>query len=268
MGPYESVALGVTQGVTEFLPISSDGHLALVYGAMGQRPNLSFEILLHAATLVAMLTYFRRDVADVLRALLPSQRARVRERRLAGLIVLATAISGAVAVAIAPVVEPMSASLPWLGVWFLFTAAALTLAEWFEDHVAGIGDAGDLAWWKVSLIGLAQGAAVLPGVSRSGTTIAAGMMSGLDRERSARFSFLLGIPIITLAVIKDVVDVVGGASALPPFGVSLIGFVAAGLAGYGAIWGLLALVKRHSLYWFAAYTAALGTGILVWTAMT
>jgi len=109
-----------------------------------------------------------------------------------------------------------------------------------------------------------QGIAALPGVSRSGSTIAGGMLFKLSREDAARFSFLLGIPIITLAAAKDGFDVIQGASSLPGSPVALAaGFVAAGLAGYFAIWGLLRFVKNHSLYWFAAYTGVLGTVMLL-----
>ena len=117
---------------------------------------------------------------------------------------------------------------------------------------------------KLAVIGLLQGLAVLPGLSRSGSTISGGMFFRLSREDAARFAFLLGIPIIALAAAKDALDVLGGTSHLPGTPAALIvGFLAAGLAGYAAIWGLLKFVKTHSLYWFAAYTGVLGTVMLL-----
>lgn len=265
MGAFQAVILGLTQGITEFLPISSDGHLALVYKALGQTPNLAFEILLHAATLIAMIAYFRSDIARLLSSLGPSAQGRRSDRRLLGMILAATVVSGVIALLLSPVVEPMAASMRWLGLWFLVTAAALASAEALAGRVVRVNDPATLLWWKTVFIGLMQGSAVLPGVSRSGTTIAAGMLSGLDRTRAARFSFLLGIPIIALAAAKDALDVASGSATLPAFAISAAGFVAAGLSGYLAIWGLLGFVKRHTLWWFAAYTAILGTAILVWT---
>jgi undecaprenyl-diphosphatase len=265
VGLIQAVVLGLTQGITEFLPVSSDGHLALVYRALGQKPNLAFEILLHAATLAAMIVYFRSDIARLLSSLLPSGRERKADRRLVGLILVATAVSGAVALALSPIVEPMSGSMAWVGTWFLVTAAVLALAEGLASRVRPLAEADRLPWWKAVFIGLMQGSAALPAISRSGTTIAGGMLSGLDRERAARFSFLLGIPIIALAAAKDALDIASGSVALPPILPAAIGFIVAAVSGYLAIWGLLGFVKNHRLWPFAAYTALLGTAILVMT---
>jgi undecaprenyl-diphosphatase len=265
VGALQGMALGLVQGVTEFLPISSDGHLALAYRVMGQKPNLAFEILLHAATLLAMIVYFRSDIARLLSSLSPSGRERREDRRLVALILAATVVSGGVALALAPFVEPISASMGWVGAFFLVTAGVLVLAEALAARVPAVGDASGLSWSKVVFIGLLQGSAALPAVSRSGTTIAGGMLSGLDRERAARFSFLLGIPIIALAAAKDALDIASGSVLLPSATALVLGFVTAAVSGYLAIWGLLGFVKNHRLWPFAAYTALLGTAILVWT---
>jgi undecaprenyl-diphosphatase len=267
VGIFEAVALGITQGITEFLPISSDGHLALVYHALNKPPSLTFEVFLHFATLLAMVVYFRSDIWRLLSSLAPSGRERRADRRTVLLIVVGTAVSGVVALSISPLVEPLASSLPWVGAFFLVTAAVLAGAELLSHRVPPVEDASQLSLWKAAGVGLAQGLAALPAVSRSGTTIAGGMVAGLDRERAARFSFLLGIPIIALAAAKDGLDVATGKATLPPVVPSIAGFIAAGAVGYLAIWALLSLVKRYSLYWFAAYTAALGTAILVWSAV-
>jgi undecaprenyl-diphosphatase len=264
----EAVALGVTQGVTEFLPISSDGHMALVYAAIGEKPDLSFEIFLHAATLLAMLVYFRSDIATVLRSLLPSGSADASSRRLAYLIAVGTVASGVIALLIEPFVEPMAASLTWVSVWFLVTSGLMAIAETFAPRLPRLASPEDLGIGRTTFIGVLQGAAVLPGLSRSGSTISAGMLAGLDREPAARFSFLLGIPIITLATVRDLSGLFTGRTVLPPPLVSIAGFVAAAVAGYLAISFLLAIVRHHSLYWFSAYTAVLGIAILVWSITT
>ena len=267
MGILEAIVLGITQGITEFLPISSDGHLALVYAALGKDPSLTFEVFLHVATLLAMVVYFRADIWRLLTSLTPSGSDRPDDRRLVLLIVIGTAVSGVIALVLSPYVEPLAASLAWVGVFFLATAALLALGEFLSSRVLPTASAAKLPPWKAATVGVWQGLAVLPGLSRSGSTIAGSMIAGLDRESAARFSFLLGIPIITLAALKDVADLVGGRATLPGVGPSIAGFVAAAAAGYLAIALLLEFVKRYSLYWFAAYTGVLGTAILVWSAI-
>lgn len=260
----QALVVGVVQGVTEFLPISSDGHLALVYRAFGMSgadPTLfAYTVFLHGATLVAMVVYFRRDLLALLSSLLPAGKGSA-DRRLLLLIAGATVVSGGIAVGMGGVVEAANESLLWIGLGFLGTAALLSGAEVLTRRRAPAPAALDpsaLTWPRLAGIAVAQALAVLPGVSRSGSTIAGGMSAGLDRGQAARFSFLLGIPLIALASAKDVLDVAQGAARLPGAAASAVGFVAALASGYAAIWGLLALVKRHSLWWFAGYTALVG----------
>lgn len=263
MGYLDSILLGITQGVTEFLPISSDGHLALVYSMLGKAPNLTFEIFLHFATLLAILTFFRQDVVRLLASFLPKNREHKAERRLALLIAGGTVVTAVVAIALKPLVEPASASFVWVGAGFLATTVMLVLGEVLIKWESTVPEPSDLPIWKVAPIAIAQGLAVMPGLSRSGSTIAVGMLAGLKREDAARFSFLLGIPIITMASAVDGLDLFAGKTSLPAAPVSAVGFVTALLTGYAAIWFLLEIVKRHSLVWFAAYTGVLGTVILV-----
>ncbi|TDB39091.1 MAG: undecaprenyl-diphosphate phosphatase [Actinobacteria bacterium] len=265
MNVLHAALLGVIQGATEFLPVSSDGHLAVAYYLLGEKPDLTFEVFLHGATLLAMIAYFRSDIIRLLSSLLPANKDRKSDRRLVVLILVGTAISGVIALGMAPYIEGISASMTWVGLGFLGTATLLTLGEALSRRAARLADPSDLGPLRAGLVGALQGLAVLPGVSRSGSTIAAGMFAGLSREAAARFSFLLGMPIIALAAAKDTVDLLGGNTTLPGVVPSIVGFVAAGVSGYLAIAGLLALVKRHSLYWFAAYTAVLGTAMLLLT---
>jgi undecaprenyl-diphosphatase len=259
----QAVILGVVQGLTEFLPISSDGHLAVTYQIFGMAPNLSYEVFLHGATLIAMFAYFWRDVLRLLASLLPANKEQAGDRRLVLLIVIATAISAVIALALGDVIEPLAASATAVGIGFLITTAFLVIAEVVDRGAAMLESADKLGFVPLGVIAVLQGVAALPGVSRSGSTIAGGMFFKLSRADAARFSFLLGIPIITLATMKDALDVIQGASHLPGTPVALIaGFTAAGLAGYFAIWGLLRFVKNHRLYWFAAYTGVLGTVML------
>lgn len=267
MNAVQAIILGIIQGATEFLPISSDGHLALAYRMMGLTPDLTYEVFLHGATLIAMFVYFRTDIVRLLSAWLPSNKARsADDRRLGMLIIVGTFVSGVFALLIKPVVEPMSANMLWVGVWFLGTAALLAIAESMSSRTPSIPRTERLSVPRVAFVGILQGLAVLPGLSRSGSTIAAGMLSGLSRENAARFSFLLGMPIITLAAAADAVDVLKGHSSLPPLAISIPGFIAAGVAGYLAVWGLLRLVRARRLYGFALYTSLLGTVLIVLSA--
>lgn len=265
MNVLHAALLGIIQGATEFLPVSSSGHLAVTYYLLGEKPNLTFEIFLHAATLIAMIAYFRADIMRLLAALLPKNADRKDHRRMILYIIVGTAVSGVIAMLMSPYIESISASMRWVGLGFLGTAALLTASESVSQHVSTLEGPEKLGVLKTGFIGLLQGVAVLPGVSRSGSTMSAGMFSGLSREAAARFSFLLGIPLITLAAAKDGLDLLGGTISLPGVVPSVVGFIAAGVSGYIAIAWLLALVKNHSLYWFAAYTAALGTAVLVLT---
>jgi undecaprenyl-diphosphatase len=257
----ESLLLGAVQGLTEFLPVSSDGHLAITYRLLGRMPDLTFEVFLHFATLLAIIVYFRLDLLAVLRSLLPAGKGS-DERRLALFIFLGTGVSGVLAFALEKVVESANESLIAIGAGFLVTAAALAGAELLAKRVAA-REPQDLGWKRAVAIAVAQALAALPGVSRSGSTIAAGMLSGLSREQAARFSFLLGAPIIAAANLYKLKDILGAAGGESPL-VMAAGFLVAGVVGYAAIAGLLALVRRSPLTPFSVYTAVVGVAVIAW----
>lgn len=262
MGYLQALVLGVVQGLTEFLPISSDGHLALTYTLFHSRPDLAFEVFLHAATLIATIIYFWPDILRLLRSLGPSGKGSA-DRRLVSYIALATVISGILAFALKQLVEQANLSLFAIGAGFLLTSAMLVAAE-VAGRRAERRSPDRLGAGRVSLIAIAQAAAAFPGASRSGLTIGSGMLAGLDRETAARFSFLVGIPVIAAATLYEAKDIVTGASPMPSFGVSAVGFIAAGISGYLAIRGLLALVRTRPLYVFAVYTALVGFITIAW----
>ncbi len=261
---YEAIVLGIVQGLTEFLPISSDGHLAITYKLLGVSPNLSYLVFLHAATLLAMFWYFRHDIIELSASLLPKNADRKGDRRLVLYLVIGTAVSAVIALALGPHLEAFSENMVIVALGFYVTTILLVVAEALTHGEAKVASPDRLKPLSVAVIAVFQGIAAMPGVSRSGSTIAGSMLFGLKREQAARFSFLLGIPIITLAALKDGFDVIRGTSHLPgSVPVLAFGFIASGLFGYFAIWGLLRFVKNHPLYWFAVYTGVLGTAILV-----
>jgi len=270
----QAIVLGITQGITEFLPISSDGHLILVPSLFGwDRLGLGFDVALHAGTLIATVVYFRGDLWRILTALFSKAADTALDRRLGWLVLGATVPSVLIALAADPFVEqveslPVSIQLSVVAGFLLLTSVLLAASEVIGARVAraasGTMSAPDLPMWKALAIGVAQGFAVAPGLSRSGITIASGLGLGMDREQAARFSFLLSVPIVGAALAKKLLlDVIVDKAAMPPVGVVLIGVVTTAVVGYAAISFLLPFVRKHSLFWFAAYTAVVGAGILL-----
>lgn len=284
MGLVEAVVLGIVQGITEFLPISSDGHLILVPSLLGwARFGLGFDVMLHLGTLLATIVYFRDDVWRLAAALFSRDAARARDRRLAYLLIGATVPSVFVVLALESFVDgvetrPVDEQIVISAIGLLITTVVLGASELIaraEKNRAGdVGmtaddpgvqedDSAHLPWWKVLVIGVAQGFAALPGVSRSGTTIATGQALGMTRGEAARFSFLMSIPIIGAATAKKSLDIIGGEGSLPSVATTLVGVTVTAIVGYAVIGFLLPFVRKHSLWWFAAYTAIAGILLLV-----
>ena len=289
---WKALLLGLIQGATEFLPISSSGHLVLAERLLGVNlPGLSFEVTVHAGTLLAVLAAYRRDLDALLRGslellrglpgLLRSRpapgrgpRALSPEARLVGLLLVGSVPAGLAGVLGKPVVKAAFDSLRAVGVGWLLTAALLAVAaRALRRAAAGAaahgstgrrrvdgGDA-DLTVGQALWIGLFQAVAIMPGVSRSGSTIAAGLLAGLGPDAAARFSFLLSIPAIAGAGILDVLDVLQSGS-MPAAAPLAVGFAAAAGSGYVAIHWLLGLLRRGRLGGFAVYCLALGLLVL------
>ena len=264
------LVLSIIQGATEFLPISSTAHLVLVPWIFGwQDPGLTFDVALHAGTLVALLVYFATTWWSLLIGLFTGKAQELavldgveNPRRLLGLLVLGTIPAALAGYFLEPYAETVFRS-PRLVAFALIIVA---LVMWMADQLPSLArklsqvDVGD----TVS-VGLAQALAVIPGVSRAGITIAAGMFRGLERETAARFSFLLATPIIAGAAMKEMAEM----SVLGlPAGVSMsalaVGFVVSALTGFAAIWFLLRYLQRRTLKIFVAYRVVLGIIILVY----
>jgi undecaprenyl-diphosphatase len=259
VGLFEAVVLAVVQGLTEFLPVSSDGHLILVPSLLGwERFGLGFDVMLHVATLAAALFGTRPDQAS--------------DRRLALLLLGATVPSVIVVFALESFVSgverrPVEQQIVISAVGLLITSVVLGGSELIARaegrRSQPIADSAAIPWGKALLVGVAQGFAALPGVSRSGLTISAGQALGITRGESARFSFLLSIPIIAAATAKKSLDIAQGQGSLPPLGVTLTGVAVTAAVGYAVIWFLIPFVRRHSLWWFSAYTAFAGILLLI-----
>ncbi len=274
MGLFEAVVLGIVQAITEFLPISSDGHLILIPSVLGwKRFGLGFDVILHFGTLIATIAYFRADVARLAIALVTRDEERAHARRLSWLLIASTVPSVIVVLALESFVNgvenrSVAQQLAITGWGLLATTALLVSSELLALRARKRGkdaytSSERLPWALAIGIGFAQGFAALPGLSRSGTTIATGQALGMERGEAARFSFLLSIPIIGAATAKKLLDLASGEGAFPPVPVMLVGVTVTALVGYGVIWLLLPFVRKHSLGWFAAYTGITGMLLVV-----
>ncbi len=256
----EAIFLGILQGATEFLPVSSSGHLVLVPAILNMPPaGLTAVSIAHQGTLVAVLIYFFRDLAaiakGVLSGLAEGSPLGNPEARLGWLIVLGSIPAAAVGLAFGEFFEDMFAAPLWTAVFLLGTAALLWTGERLRT---GGKPLDEMTWLDTFLIGLFQMVALFPGISRSGSTIVGGLLRGFDRETAARYSFLLGVPAILGAGIFSLVDLLQ--EPLPAGGLTelLVIFLAAAVSGYACIAWLLRWLRTRSLIPFAVYCAAFG----------
>jgi undecaprenyl-diphosphatase len=258
MDSLQSVALGVVQGLGEFLPISSSAHLVLLPRYMHwPDPGLAFDVALHLGTLLAVLLYFWRDLATFLKALIqPRNEALAGERQTVGYLLIST-IPGALAgLALEHKAETVFRS-PALVAWALIGMGALLL---LADRMSrGEKTLSQMTWQMALLIGAAQGFALIPGVSRSGVTITTALFLGMQRREAARFSFLMSIPIIAGAGILKFKEIL----LSPDKAVLGVGLAAAAVSGFFAIWFLLRYVQNHRYTPFVTYRWALGAFVLL-----
>ncbi|MDR1099210.1 MAG: undecaprenyl-diphosphate phosphatase [Treponema sp.] len=260
MGIVEALLLGAVQGITEFLPVSSSGHLVLLQKILGvSGPALLFDTLVHVGTLAAVFVALRRDIWALLRR--PIQ-------PLTGFLVLGTLPTVAAALFFKDTVEEAFESGSYLGYAFLFTSAALLVAEGLSRRPGRSRGGGAINWIDALIIGICQAVAIMPAVSRSGLTLSGALSRKLDRGFAARFSFLLSIPAILGALVfqlKDLWSGAGGeAASIEGAGMTAIiaGTIAAAVVGFFAVTFMLRLVRERSLRGFAVYTAVLGALVL------
>jgi len=246
--------------MSEFLPISSSGHLVLVPAALGwASPPLVFDTTLHLGTLVAVVAVFWRDLLHMIVSWWQGlQRGRFLENddsRLAWWVILGTVPGILAGLFFGGFFESLFGSTHAVGVFLLLTALLLILAEVFgRRHKNLLG----MTWLDSLLVGIGQAAAIAPGLSRSGTTIAVGMFRGMTREAAVRFSFLLSVPIIFGAGLGQLAKLVGHGSLHVEAMPLLVGFVTAAVCGYAAIRFLLAYLRKRPLYPFAVYCVVVG----------
>jgi undecaprenyl-diphosphatase len=262
-----AIVLGITQGLSEFLPISSSGHLIVVPWLFGWDDfagdaslEKTFDVALHLGTLVGATAYFRADIVRLLRAAFTRSGRGTNDRRLAWLLVLATIPAAATGALFADAIEENTGSIPLIATMLI----AFGVLLWWADRLPSMRPVEDVQVRDALLMGVGQAIALQPGVSRSGVSMTFGRMAGLGRDGAARFAFLMSLPITAGALLFKWVDVSseGGIpdSFVAPF---VWGIIASGLTGWLAVWGTLKLVKTHSFTPFVIYRIGLGILLLI-----
>jgi len=261
MDILKAILLGIVQGLTEFLPVSSSGHLVLFQKIFGiTAPALFFDTMLHIGTLTAVFVVLWRDIWDILKKPL---------QPVTWYLILATIPAVAAALLFGDAIEHAFETGQFLGVCFLITSALLLAAEWLSKRAAVLKSREDMKWPDALITGILQAIAIAPGISRSGATISGALSRKLDRSFAARFSFLMSIPAILGALVmqtKDLltIDQTAVQTAGESIGAAAViaGSVSAAIVGFFAVKFMLKIIKEKSLNGFAIYTAALGALVI------
>lgn len=264
MGLIEAIILGIVQGFTEFLPISSSGHLVIGKALFGiTEPGIAFEVFVHFGTLLSILVMFRKDVFNMIMAfsrmftnlnnLLQYYKDDGDFRRVV-MILIGTVPAGVIGITFKDTFEAMFTDVRLVGGSLIFTGLILFGTRFVKSRNADIGVR------RTIFIGFAQALAIIPGISRSGSSIGAAMFTGVSGEEAARFSFLLAIPAVAGATLLQTLDLMDGAANSIQTMNMVVGAIASFITGCLAIWLLMGAVKRGKISLFAWY--CFGVGIL------
>lgn len=256
----EAIILGIIQGATEFLPISSSGHLVLLPSILNlDEPNLNAIAIAHQGTLLAVLIYFRKDLWQIIRAVFTGLRAgkpwSEPQSRLGWYIALGSLPAVVVGLLFADTIDNVLAKPGPAAAALIVTGIILIIGE---RLISGRKRLLEMRWGDALAIGFAQALALVPGISRSGVTISAGLGRGLDRETAARYSFLLGVPAIAGAGLLAALDLMNSPTISEQIPELLLTFAAAAVVGYACIHFLLTWLRQRTLYLFAGYCIAFG----------
>jgi undecaprenyl-diphosphatase len=271
LGYGKAAVLGVVQGITELMPISSTAHMRIVPALFGwPDPGSAFSAAMQLAALAAVIGYFWRDVSEIVFGSLSAIGRRDfsdRSLKLAAGIVIGTIPIGIAGLALAKLLNTCTSPIRGLvivGIACIVMGLLLGLAEIVARHQRSFERVGML---DCLIVGIAQVGALIPGVSRSGSTLTAALFLGFKRDDAARFSFLLGLPAIALAGLKELTELRHAGLDAHGWAVLAIGLVVASLSAFVAIWGLLRILERFSAWPFAVYRAFIGAVLLVGVAV-
>jgi undecaprenyl-diphosphatase len=272
MNILEAIILGIIQGLTEFLPISSTAHLRIIPALLGwEDPGAAFTAVIQFGTLVAVLLYFSKDIVRIFRAviagILKREPFRDRDAQLGWMIAVGTIPVVILGVLFKNSIETSLRSLYVITGSMILLALVLMVAEIITKVRVARGQRlktmDELSWKEVLLVGVAQAVALIPGSSRSGTTITGGLLVGMNRETAARFSFLLSLPSVFAAGIFELIKQRHALLSTETATESLIvATVVSGVVGYASIAFLLGYLKKHSTYLFSIYRLVVGCALL------
>lgn len=250
----ETLILGIIQGLTEWLPVSSSGHLAIVTEFFGWQPPIIFYVLLHLGTLIVVATFFRRDILKVLKAFARLD-FKSKDGRLGLFVVLSSIPTLVIGYVFQDLFESFFDDLVVVGVALFMTGFLLFVSERGESDKA-------LNYLDSFLVGIAQGVAIIPGVSRSGATISTGLLRGLDREIAFKFSFLLSIPAVlgaTVAQLGDLDLIVGTGDMISV----IVGVITSMAIGFVSLKVLLRVIIKKKFHWFGFYCWTAGALVII-----
>jgi len=251
MGILEAIVLGIVQGLTEFLPVSSSGHLVLLHNVFGMsEPQLFFDTMLHLGTLIAVVIVMWKSIVDIFKNFFSKMT----------LYLIVATIPAIIATLLFGDFFEGAFTGTYLGYGFLLTACVLTLSEKISSRISR---KREINMSSTITMGVMQAMAIFPGVSRAGSTIAGGLVSGINRRQAASFSFLMSIPAILGSVVLQGAKIFSESAINVELVPTIVGAVCAAISGYFAIKFMLALISKKRLYGFAIYVAVLGILVLL-----
>lgn len=257
MDTLQAILLGIVQGITEFLPVSSSGHLQIAKELLGVEleNNITFDVTLHAATVLSTIVVLWQELWRLVKGCF--SRRFTEEQAYVLKVILSMIPAGVVGVLFADQIEALFSSLWFVGLMLLLTAALLSFAYYAKPR-----QKSEISYRDAFIIGIAQAAATMPGLSRSGSTIATGLLLGNEKGSVAHFSFIMVIPVILGKMLLDILSGEMAAMAVPTEAL-VSGFLAAFISGALACKFMIEIVKRGKLIWFALYCAIVGLICLI-----
>lgn len=265
---YQSIILGIIQGASEFLPISSSGHLVLAPYLFGwdlpAKEAFLFDVLAQVATLIAVIVYFWADLLAIMKSfinnLLAGHPFQEEDSRLGWFLLLSTVPAGIAAILFKDTLEAAFSNPKYASIFLLITSLFLVLGEYAGKRIRNLSA---MSWIDSLIIGVFQSLALFPGISRSGSTITGGLIRNFNRQSAARYSFLMAVPVMVAAGVMAGYDLARSPILMAKLPVYLSGFVSSAIVGYFAIKWFIGFLSRKSLYVFAIYCAVVGLGFLI-----
>lgn len=265
---FQALLLGIVQGLTEFIPVSSTAHLFIAGNLLGLPADdrtFAFNVIIQLGTVLAMIIFFWHDIWEITRSfllgILHKKPFENLNARLGWLVIVATIPAGLIGLLLNQFVKDMSDDpLLWAGIRLLFTSLLLAVVEYLDKKSRTLESA---TWLDALAVGFFQVLAIFPGASRSGSTMAGAMFRGLDRPSAARFAFLMSAPILAAAGLYETIEVILQPNTTEFLPILLTGFVTSGIVGWFAIRWLLGYLRQHSLYVFSAYCLIAGIVVFI-----